>query len=33
MDAAIVAEYMFSDKIKAGIYEDLEIDFSGIDIE
>ena len=26
-------EYAFSDKVKAGIYEDLEIDFSGISIE
>jgi len=26
-------EYFFSDKVKAGIYEDLEIDFSGISIE
>ena len=26
-------EYSFSDKIKAGIYEDFEIDFSGISIE
>lgn len=26
-------EYSFSDKVKAGIYEDLEIDFSGISIE
>lgn len=25
-------EYYFSDKVKAGIYEDFEIDFSGIDI-
>lgn len=25
-----VEEYSFSDKVKAGIYEDLEIDFSGI---
>lgn len=25
-------EYSFSDKVKAGIYEDLEIDFSGISI-
>ena len=23
----------FSDKVKAGIYEDFEIDFSGINIE
>lgn len=28
-----VTEYTFSDKIKAGIYEDLEINFSGISIE
>lgn len=26
-------EYSFSDRVKAGIYEDLEIDFSGISIE
>ena len=26
-------EYTFSDKIKAGIYEDFEIDFSGLNIE
>ena len=26
-------EYSFSDKVKAGIYEDFEIDFSGISIE
>ncbi|MBD5495076.1 MAG: Uma2 family endonuclease [Lachnospiraceae bacterium] len=26
-------EYSFTDKVKAGIYEDLEIDFSGISIE
>lgn len=26
-------EYSFSDKIKAGIYEDFEIDFAGISIE
>lgn len=26
-------EYTFSDKVKAGIYEDFEIDFSGINIE
>lgn len=26
-------EYSFSDKVKAGIYEDFEIDFSGINIE
>ena len=29
----IFEEYSFSDKVKAGIYEDLEIDFSGISIE
>ena len=29
----IVAEYTFSDKVKAGIYEDLEIDFSEISME
>ena len=28
-----VVEYTFSDKVKAGIYEDLEINFSGISIE
>ncbi|HCT90959.1 MAG TPA: Uma2 family endonuclease [Lachnospiraceae bacterium] len=28
-----VEEYSFSDKIKAGIYADLEIDFSGISME
>ena len=28
-----VAEYTFSDKVKAGIYEDLVIDFSEISIE
>ena len=28
-----VYEYTFSDKLKVGIYEDLEIDFSGIRIE
>lgn len=28
-----VEEYSFSDKVKDGIYEDLEIDFSGIRIE
>ena len=28
-----VGEYSFIDKVKAGIYEDLEIDFSGIDME
>lgn len=27
------AEYTFSDKIKVGIYEDLEIDFLKISIE
>ncbi len=26
-------EYSFSDKVKAGIYKDLEIDFSEISIE
>lgn len=26
-------EYSFSDKVKVGIYEDLEIDFSEINIE
>jgi len=26
-------EYTFSDKVKAGIYEDFEIDFAGISIE
>jgi len=26
-------EYTFSDKVKAGLYEDFEIDFSGINIE
>lgn len=26
-------EYSFSDKVKAGIYEDFEIDFSGISLE
>ena len=26
-------EYSFADKVKAGIYEDFEIDFSGISIE
>lgn len=29
----MVDEYTFSDKAKAGIYEDLEIDFSGVNIE
>ena len=28
-----VEEYSFSDKVKAGIYEDFEIDFAGISIE
>ena len=28
-----VEEYSFSDKIRAGIYDDLEIDFSGISME
>lgn len=27
-----IGEYTFTDKVKAGIYEDLEIDFSEIDI-
>lgn len=26
-------EYSFSDKVKAGIYEDFEIDFAGISVE
>ena len=26
-------EYVFSDKVKAGIYEGFEIDFSGVGIE
>ena len=26
-------EYSFSDKVKAGIYEDFEIDFSRISVE
>lgn len=26
-------EYTFSDKVKAGIYEGLEIDFAGISME
>lgn len=26
-------EYSFSDKVKAGIYKDFEIDFSGISIK
>ena len=26
-------QYSFADKVKAGIYEDFEIDFSGISIE
>ena len=28
-----MADYTFSEKVKAGIYEDFEIDFSGITIE
>ena len=28
-----MADYTFSEKVKAGIYEDFEIDFSGISIE
>lgn len=28
-----VMDYTFSDKVKAGIYEDLEIDFSEIQME
>lgn len=28
-----VAEYTFSDKVKAGIYEEFEIDFAGVSIE
>lgn len=28
-----VAEYTFADKVKVGIYEDLEIDFSAVSIE
>ena len=28
-----VEEYSFSDKVKAGIYEDFEIDFAEISIE
>ncbi len=28
-----MTDYTFKDKVKAGIYEDLEIDFSGISIE
>ncbi len=27
-----MVDYAFSDKVKAGIFEDLEIDFSGIDL-
>ncbi len=27
-----IGEYSFSDKVKAGIYDDLEIDFSGINM-
>ena len=26
-------QYSFSDKVKAGIYEDFEIDFAGINVE
>lgn len=26
------AEYTFTDSVKAGIYEDLEIDFNGINL-
>ena len=26
-------QYSFSDKVRAGIYEDFEIDFAGISIE
>jgi len=29
----MVEEYSFTDKVRAGIYEDLEIDFSGISME
>lgn len=28
-----MADYTFTDKVLAGIYQDFEIDFSGIDIE
>ncbi len=28
-----MADYVFTDKVKAGIYKDLEIDFSNIDIK
>jgi len=28
-----MTDYTFKDKVKAGIYEDLEIDFSGVSIE
>ena len=28
-----VEEYSFTDRVKAGIYEDFEIDFSGLNIE
>ena len=28
-----VEEYSFKEQVKAGIFEDLEIDFSGIDLE
>ena len=31
-EADDTAEYSFSDAVKAGIYDDLEIDFSSIDI-
>lgn len=36
MNAAAVKrlnDYMIEDKVKAGIYEDFEIDFAGIGIE
>ena len=29
----MVEEYSFSDKVRAGIYEDFEIDFAGINVE
>ena len=32
-DQETMQEYTFSDSVKVGIYEDLEIDFSGINIE
>lgn len=32
-EQAAVETYSFSDKVKAGICEDLEIDFSGISLE